>query len=483
MRKRIFRHPIELQREKSLSENALDLRSTSIRSLLYPESIAVIGASSDKRNFPNGILVPNLRLAGFSGKIYPINVKGGEVDGIRCFTSLREIKDPVDLVYIAVPSQAISSVLEDCISVKAGSALAIAANVGEKEEAEIKRKCNAGTVMRFCGPNCEGLITPSKHVNLTFVDVREEELLDGDIGILAQSGGLAASITQTLAQNKVGVAFSLSIGNCLDLDFGDFVNFCATDDKVKVVGMYLEGITKPSVFIESVSRFKEFRKHLVVLKPRATEEIQRQVLSHTRTISGTDAVFDAFLRKYGIIRADNLRNFANILTALSWQPHPPGKRVGIVADTGGYSILLSSSLEHHGLSIAKLSPETVGQIEEIAGPQRSKISAINPVDTDSAVPEPQIPLLAGLVAKDANVDSVVMVLVGPFSRQLVETLGKVRAEMNEKLGKPIYCIFTGADVANTVSKEIADLTRKLKIPVYSEPEDVSVVIEATSRYL
>jgi acyl-CoA synthetase (NDP forming) len=455
-----------------------DDKLASIRALIYPESIAVVGASSDIRNFPNGIFIPNLMKSGFRGKVFPVNIKRGQVNGITFFGDLKEIKQQVDLVYIAAPAKAIPSILEDAIATGAKSAIAIASKITEDDLSSIRRVFNKEPKFRLCGPNSEGIITSSKNLNLTFVEIDQSRFLDGNISILSQSGGIAASITQNLWQNKAGVAYSLSLGNCIDLDFGDILDFCIHDDRTRVVGLYLEGITKANAFVEATKNLALSKKPLVVLKPRSSKQVRDQIKSHTHALSGEDAIFDAFLKKYGMVRAKNLRDLSNILMAFSWQPAPKGNRAGIVGDSGGYAILLSEAFEQHRITLSELSNNTEKQIAETVGSERTKISYSNPVDTDAAIPEPKIPFLGNIVARDKAVDFVVLIMVGPFSKNVVDSMRVVRTEITDNLGKPIFCVFSGAEILGSLSKEICDKLKDLRIPVYANPEDLASVVEA-----
>jgi len=445
-----------------------------LETLLYPESIAVIGASASPGKVGNAVL-SGLIDGGFNGTIVPVNPKADELLGVKSYKSLEEYGNKIDLSVIAVPTPAVKDAVAD--SIRAGARSVIVITAGFKEvgpegaelEAEIARMCrNRG--VRLMGPNVLGLINTHHKMNASFASQMPEP---GGISIISQSGALCTAILDWAAGRHLGLGKLISIGNKADLNETDFLRELARDDKTKVIAGYLESIEDGEEFLSAAEETSS-NKPVVILKVGTTQAGAKAASSHTGSLAGGDIAYGAAFRRSGVIRADDFEELFDYATALYMQPLPDGERVAIITNAGGPGIMAADACEKIGLKVSNLSDRTV---DELKRSLPAAASALNPIDVlGDANPDRYAAAIKAAQA-DERVDAIIVILTPQAMTKPLETAEAV-AHCASEGKKPILAAFMGGtDV--TPGREF--LTR-CSLPDYPSPERAAKTLRAMCDY-
>ena len=271
-----------------------------------PKSIAVIGASNDITKI-GGMIIMNMLNAGFDGKLYPINPKGEDIQGLKSYKSVTEIDEPIDLAVIVIKS---SYVIPELDNLKAaGIKYAIILTAGFKEDspegAELEKQLVAKAKeygIRILGPNCFGNMDPYGKVNATFAKAMPKQ---GHLSIFSQSGAVGSSMLDWAVANNVGLSKFITFGNKCDVDEAELISVLDEDANTHVIGMYCEGISNGQNFVKAIGSMKN-KKPIVIFKSGSTEAGGAAASSHTGSLAGSDAVNSVVFRKLNIYRAENL---------------------------------------------------------------------------------------------------------------------------------------------------------------------------------
>ena len=335
-----------------------------LEAFFAPESVAVVGASRNERGLGHTVL-KNMLDAGFLGRIYPVNPKADYVLGLKVYPDLMSIPDKVDLVVVVVPQPLVVEVMREAVQKGAKGAVVITAGFREvgpeglQAEKEMTRIAHEGG-MRILGPNILGIIDTKTKLNATFAAAQPEP---GSIAFISQSGALLTAILDWAVQEQVGFSKIVSLGNKADLSEIDFFRYLKDDPETKVVVAYLEGVTNGAEFREAATALTK-TKPLVVVKSGGTAAGSRAVSSHTGSLAGSEAAYDAAFKQSGILRANTMQDLFDISLAFAYQPLPNGKRLGIVTNAGGPGILATDACERKGLQLAGFTPETISLLRD-----------------------------------------------------------------------------------------------------------------------
>lgn len=345
--------------------------------IFQPKSIAVIGASN-KEGSVGFALMKNLLKGGFKGEIFPVNLRHNQIQGIACYKSVLKIPESVDMAIIATPAKTVSKVLAECGKVKISGVVILSAGFKEAGEKgnelyqQILRTARKNRI-RIIGPNCVGFINPSLGINASFLS---RMALPGKIAFISQSGALNASILDWSVDQNVGFSHFVSVGSMIDVDFADLIDYFGTDNRTSCILIYMESLTNARKFMSAARAFSRY-KPIIVLKAGKSGEGAKAALSHTGSLAGNDAVFDAAFRRAGIIRVERISQLFHCAQALSMQPRPEGNRLAIVTNAGGPGVLATDFLVNNGGEIASLSSETLLTLDKLLP---AHWSHNNPVD-------------------------------------------------------------------------------------------------------
>ncbi|BBO69852.1 acyl-CoA synthetase [Desulfosarcina alkanivorans] len=400
---------------RSLSGNEPQV-SKRLEALFNPGSVAIIGCSGDLNRL-SGRPLKFLLKNNFQGAIYPVNPKYGEINGLTCYPSIVQIPEPVDVALLIVPVGLIEGAVKDCIRANTKTAIIFSsgfAELGADGKAVQNRiaRLSEESGMPILGPNCLGLINISESVPLSFSSALDEDkILPGPTALVSQSGAIAAYILGTARESGIGFSHWVTTGNEVSLDSFVVAQHLLAQNSVKGVMLYLEE-TRDSAAMMAAGRIsRDTGKPLVCLKVGRSTSGRRAALSHTGALSGSDAEYDAALKKAGIIRAGHIEELLDLGMVLSCSPKPTGNRVAIMSISGGGGILCADRCEDLGLEVPVLCQETQEELQKVI-PRFG--SAKNPVDlTAELVASPgMLGKSLDIVLNDKDIDSVILFLGG-----------------------------------------------------------------------
>src|SRR6185503_9902714 len=353
--------------------------AASLRPMLIPRAVAVIGASREPGKM-GGRILQALTSGGFLGPVYPVNPSATEIAGRPAFRSARELPADVDLAVIAVPPDAVLPAVDDCAAAGVKALVVITAGFAEtggegrtRQNALVEKARGYG--MRMIGPNCMGLLNMGADVrlNASFSPVFPA---GGHVALSSQSGALGIAILGLAAQRHMGLSTFVSVGNKADVSGNDLLEYWEEDLQTRVILLYLESFGNPRRFTRIARRVAR-QKPIVALKAGRTSAGSRAAGSHTAALAARDTAVDALFHQSGVIRAETIDEMFDLAALLDAQPLPAGGRVAVLTNAGGPGILAVDACEAAGLSVAALSAETRARLHTFLPPTAS---VGNPVD-------------------------------------------------------------------------------------------------------
>ncbi|MCB0563304.1 MAG: bifunctional acetate--CoA ligase family protein/GNAT family N-acetyltransferase [Phaeodactylibacter sp.] len=452
--------------------------SKRLKKIFQPRTIAVIGASDRKESVGYSVM-KNLLLEGFEGEVIPINLNHKKIQGKKSYQNIRDVPNEVDLAVIVTPSVAVPQVVEDCGQAGVGGLVIISAGFkeageeGQRMYEEIAQKARHYG-MRVIGPNCLGFINPHLKINATFA-ARSARL--GNIAFISQSGALCTSILDWANEQSVGFSNFVSIGSMIDVDFADLIDYFGTDQRTSCILIYMESLKDARKFMSAARAFAR-SKPIIILKAGRSAEGGQATLSHTGSLAGNDAVYDAAFQRAGIIRVDTIAQLFNCAQSLAMQPRPYGNRLAIVTNAGGPGVLATDSLMMNGGALAKLSEASM---KKLNGFLPAHWSHNNPIDVLGDASAETYQKALDVCLADPNVDGVLAILTTQDVTDPTE-VAKAVVEVSSKYRKPVLASWMGEEDV----KEGRDLLEEGKIPHYRYPEsavDVFIKMFQYSRNL
>ncbi len=458
--------------ERRALERSSRAAAASMRKLLEPRSVAVLGAARARGKIGSEIL-HNLLGAGFRGEIYPVNPKAKRLAGHRCYKSIRDIPGPVDLAILSIPAPAVEAAVDECIAKGVCGLVIISAGFretgeeGRRREAAILEKVRTAGI-RMVGPNCMGLLNtdPRVRLNATFAPCYPPE---GRVALSTQSGALGIALLDCARRLHLGISTFVSVGNKADVSGNDLVQYWAEDPRTDVILLYLESFGSPGLFARLARRVAR-KKPIVAVKAGRSREGARAASSHTGALAESDVVVDALFRQAGVIRTGTLEEFFDVATLLAHQPIPSGRRVAILTNAGGPGILAADACEAQGLAIAPLSAAT--RVRIAAGlPREAGLG--NPVDMLASASAEQYRRCLRLLLGDDNVDAALVIFVPPIVTGAEDVAKAIVRGARGFRGKPVLATFLGEE--GTPPSLAA-------IPTYPFPERAAAALARAASY-
>jgi acetyltransferase len=445
-----------------------------LEAFFKPRSIAVVGASREPKKVGHKIF-RNLVDSGFQGSLYPINPKAEDLIGFKCYPSVTEVPDDVDLAVIAVPAKIVPIVAEQCGVKGVRGIVVISAGFSEtgREGTLLERKLLAVCRehdMRLQGPNCLGIINTPSRMNASFAVANPSS---GNVAFVSQSGALGSTILNWALQNDVGFTSFVSLGNESDLNAADFLEALAEDEQTRAIGLYIEGVKEGDRFIEVARRLTR-KKPITVLKAGTTDIGIRAVSSHTGSLAGSDTAFSAAFRKMGVLRVNTLEELFDLVLAFEDQPSPRGRNVLIITNGGGPGILTADACEKRGLDLPLLENEIREELRKSLPPHAS---LNNPVDILGDADESRYKLALEAGLKSRKIDGIIVILT-PQAMTPAEKVAEVIVETRRSSEKPIIAAFMGLDENSVPVKTL----QKSNIPNYVFPETAAYVLKRMYDY-
>lgn len=436
-------------------------------SILKPRAVAVVGASTRAHTIGSDLL-KRLIEYGFKGPIYPVNPKGGVIEGLQAFPSVSELPEGIDLAVIVVNASRVLATIDECHAKGIKGVVVISAGFKETgaegaalEAALLERVRAYG--MRMVGPNCLGVVNTNPDVRLDAC-FAESLPVAGDIGFVSQSGALGGGILNILKDLNVGFAQFVSIGNQADVNAETALEQWENDPDVKQILLYMESIPNPANFRALASRISK-KKPILALKAGRSAAGASAASSHTGSLAGGDRAADALLKQSGVIRELSLRELFSSAKVFSNCPIPNGDRVAIVTNSGGPGIMATDAVCGHGMQMAPISDTTKAALRSFLP---AAASVKNPIDMIASAPLEHYRRTVETVLADPAVD-MVMVIYLPFlglrDIDVARTLMEIRAAHPEK---PIVGVFM------TTSTFFAELSKmKVTVPFYMYAEEAA----------
>jgi acetyltransferase len=439
-----------------------------------PDGVAIIGASTNPRKLSHGIL-KNLTLYGYQGGIYPVNPGAEEIIGLQCYPDVSQVPDPVDLAVIVLPAPTTPDVIRACgergikaVIIISGGFREIGENGLQLEEECYQIARDYG--MRLIGPNCVGTMDLHTGLNTTFIEGVPDK---GGIGFLSQSGAVCGGVVDYIADKHIGFSHFASLGNELDVDETDMIEYFGQHPQVKVIAAYIEGIQDGQKFLR-VAREVSKHKPIVMLKAGRSDAGARAVSSHTGSLAGAYTAYQAAFKQAGVIEVKDLASLFDVAWALSCQPLPAGRRTAIFTNAGGPAALASDSLADNGFSLA-----TIGKEKQrlLAAKLNPSAQVSNPVDMLGGAEPEEFSHCMSTLLDDDGVDVFLPILVpqslvdpGEVARAIVENANKTEKTV-------LACM-----VGENSLKEARRVLHENKVPMTIFPEVPGQVLGAMARY-
>ncbi len=429
--------------------------------IMRPDSVAVIGASSEEGKIGNSVM-KNLVNGGYTGKIYPINPKADEILGYKAYPSVKDIPGDVDVAVFAIPAKFVAAALTECGEKHVPGAVLIPSGfaetgneAGQLEIQQIGRKYN----VRLMGPNIYGFYYLPKDLCATFCTPYD---VKGSVALSSQSGGVGMAIIGFSRSAKMGVSAIVGLGNKADIDEDDLLTFFEQDDATQAIAMHMEDLKDGRSFAEVAQRVSK-KKPVIVLKAGRTALGARAASSHTGALAGDDKIYDDVLRQSGVIRARGLNEMLQFARAVPIMPTPKGENVVIITGAGGSGVLLSDSVVDAGLSLMKFDPDLDEAFKKFIPPFGA---SGNPVDITGGEPPKTYQNTIRLGLEDDRIHALILgywhTIVTPpmvFAKLVVEVVEEFRAK---GIDKPIVASLAGDVEVEEASEYLYDH----KIPAY-----------------
>lgn len=454
-----------------------------IEKLLYPKSIALIGASNNPKK-TGGRLLSYLTRNRYPHEIYPVNPKESVIQGRKCYKTIDELPEDIDLALVIVPSKLIFSVMEDCSNkgiktlVIYSSGFAETGESGEVLQGQLVQKANELGI-HICGPNGIGVVNTSADFFGSFSMAMETPDIPkgGRIAFVTQSGAIGGSMLSRLWSEGMATSHFISSGNEADLDSSDYIDYLSDDPNTDVICLYLEGIKDGKKFIEALKKANEKEKPVIIYKNGRTSHGQKTVKSHTGSLAGDYQVYEAVFKQYGVISVDEIEQIFDVARALLTIKEIKGKNVGIVSTSGGACSILADSCINLGFQLPAFSSETEVEMQKLI-PEFGVVQ--NPFDTTAhIVNQPEnFRKVIELLMDDPNIDSIIIMLTSvgePIASMVAEDIVQL-AETNKK------SILVSWLLAEALAKNGFTILRKNGIPVFSSPEKAVTTLSYVTNY-
>ena len=442
--------------------------------LLEPRSVGIIGASEREASLGN-VLMRNMLEAGYKGKLFAINPKHEKVHGVICYKSVEDVPQRLDLAVIAVRAEKAPAIMDACgrAGVKAAIILSSGFSEAGPRGALLERQVIEAAHrhrIRLLGPNCLGIMRPQLGVNATFAHA---SALKGSIGLISQSGALCAAILDWAKPNNVGFSSVVSLGSSSDIDFGEVLEYMISDPRTESIFLYVEGIRDARRFMSAL-RGAARVKPVLLIKAGRHPDASRAILSHSGAPMGDDAVFDAALRRAGVIRLYNMGQLFAAANALFSHFRPRGNRLAIITNGGGPGVMAADRAADIGIPLANLSE---GTIEKLNAALPTGWSHGNPIDIlGDADPERYRKALKA-VLEGPNVDGV-LVMLTPQAMSNPAGVAEVVIELEKTADKPVVTCWMGEELVTEARQKFS----AGGIPHFRTPEPAVELFSHISAY-
>ena len=348
----------------------LDLPS--LRAFFNPDSVAIFGASSNPLKI-GGRPINNMKIAGYKGRVLPINPMSPEIQGLKSYASIHDVDGPVDMAIIVVPQEKglVEPAVQACIEKGVKAAIILSSGFAEIDEAGAQAQgriaaAAAEAGLRVMGPNCMGTMNANTGMIATFTSGLVDKGPDsGGISIASQSGAFGAHCFMLARERGLGINLWATMGNQSDVEFSDCLAYMAEDPNTKVVMGYIEGIQNPERFQAALAHAQAQKKPVVLMKVGRSDIGAAAAASHTASLAGSDSVFDALLKQYDVYRAQSIDEMFDVAYAASFGNFPTTPDLGVITVSGGVGVIMADAAADAGMTLPELPIETQKRMREL----------------------------------------------------------------------------------------------------------------------
>ena len=382
----------------------------SLETFFKPKTIAVVGASRNSTKIGHAAL-KNILISDYECEVFPVNPKEKEILGEKCYKKVTQVPVGLDLVLICVPAKFVPQILRECVQKKVKNVIIITSGFGEAGNHELEdelKKIIEKADMRVLGPNVMGYKNSADGLDASFVYGRARK---GNLSLISQSGALGIGMIYLANNEFVGISKIIGVGNKLDIDDDDLIDYFAQDPDTKVIGLYIEAVKDGRTFMNSI---KKCKKPVLVIKAGRSKAGARATASHTGSMAGSDEIYGAAIKQAGGIRCRDVVELFDMARALAGQPPAKGNRIGIVTNGGGVGILLTDACVANGLTVPKLSKKTYKKIDKILP---DIVKPNNPIDLIGDAGFYRYEGATRTLLEDPNIDGIIVAMVhGGYAR-------------------------------------------------------------------
>ncbi|WP_437628751.1 acetate--CoA ligase family protein [Achromobacter xylosoxidans] len=445
-----------------------------LEKLLQPQSVAVVGASADPIK-TSGRPVGYLRKHGFPGRIYPVNPKASEIDGLRCYPDVHSLPEAPDVAIVLLGAERTQQAIRDLAAIGTGAAIVLASGYSETGEEGARRQRElreAAGSMRILGPNTIGLVNLTDRITLSASGaLAMDQLHSGAIGLVSQSGGILGALLSRAAARGIGFSKLISTSNEVDLDLADFVDALADDPATRVIALYVETIRNPRTFRAAARKAALVGKPIVAFKIGRSESGAQAAASHTGALAGADGMYDALFEEVGIIRAQTFSDLLDIPAALANERKLGGRRVAILTSTGGAGTLVADCLGVAGFALPAPDARTG---EALRALQKGDHAALdrNPIDVTLAGLQPDLLRSAISIVLESDDYDALVVIVGSSAVAQPELMADALRDSLALSVKPLLAYISPH------APDAAEMLSRYGIPAFHAPESVSAALSA-----
>ena len=404
-----------------------------------PKSVAIVGASERPESVGYRLLL-NMQEAEFQGGLYPVNNKREQILGLKAYPDLNSIPEDLDLVVISTPAPTVPSVMRQCGEKGVNSVIIITAGFGELGEEGKRLQQEVLDIahrygIRLIGPNCLGVARPSGFLNATFGD---GTIQDGNLALLSQSGAVCTAILDWAKSQDIGFSTVVSMGGAADIDFGEVLDYLATDTKTTGILMYVEGIRDARRFLSGLKAAARL-KPVILIKSGRHEAGIKAAMSHTGAMVGGDSVFDAAIERAGVVRAYSISELFSAARVLANNYEVKKDRLAIITNAGGPGVMSTDRAEDVGIKMAELSDDSLHALNAVLPVHWSHA---NPVDILGDATSERYKQSLEVCLNDENIDGVLVILT-PQAMTNPTEIAECIIEGAKHSKKPVLAAWTG----------------------------------------
>lgn len=444
-----------------------------LEGFFHPKAVAVVGAAREPGKVGHFVF-HNLLDAGFEGPVYPVNPKADTIEGYEAYPSVADCP-PTDLAVVVVPAPAVPGVITECGKAGVHAAIVISAGfteagpTGSALERELVARAREGGV-RVLGPNCLGVISSAARLNASFAAGFPPE---GPVAFMSQSGALGTAILDYASGEGIGLSHFVSLGNKADITETDLLKVWHDDPETSVIAAYLESVSDGSAFVEAAREITQ-ETPVIALKSGTSDAGARAVSSHTGSLAGSDAAYDAAFRAAGIVRADSVQHLFDLAAGLSLQPVPKGPGVAILTNAGGPAVMATDACDHLGLSLASLEGDTIDALRSLL-PEHAAL--YNPIDILGDADPDRYAKALRVLLHDPNVRALIAILTPQAMTRPTET-ARLLVDVASDSDVTVLGCFMGRDTV----EEAWEVLREGGVPNYPFPERAAAALAGMMQY-